>query len=62
MDAKTMSPDQTAPKGTVWSGSILFAMYVTKVRKLMTEQRTIVMDGKKRVTILKLLCKLRSFQ
>ena len=25
MDANSMNPDQTAPKGAVWSGSILFA-------------------------------------
>ena len=24
-----MKPDQTAPKGAVWSGSILFAIYGT---------------------------------
>ena len=29
MEANTMNPDQTAPKGAVWSGSILFAIYAT---------------------------------
>ena len=26
MDANTIGPDQTAPKGAVWSGSLLFAI------------------------------------
>ena len=26
MEANTMNPDQTAPKGAVWSGSIVFAL------------------------------------
>ena len=26
MEANTMDPDQTAPLGAAWSGSILFAM------------------------------------
>ena len=29
-----MNPDQTAPKGEVWSGSILFAIQATKVHGL----------------------------
>ena len=33
-----MSPDQTAPKGAVWSGSILFAINAIKVHKQIREQ------------------------
>ena len=42
MEANTMNPDQTAPKGAVWSGSILFAIKIIKVHKQMREQTTII--------------------
>ena len=37
-----VDPYQTAPKGTVWSGSILFAKMTFKNNKQMTEQTIIV--------------------
>ena len=31
LEANTMNPDKAAPKGAVWSGFILFAIYASKV-------------------------------
>ena len=36
MEANTMNPDQTAPLGAVRSGSILFAVYASKVVAVLT--------------------------
>ena len=49
LEANTMNPDQTAPKGAVLSGSILFAIYATKVLRRMREQTVNVMNSVKRV-------------
>ena len=49
MEANTMNYDQTAPKGAVWSGFILFAIYATKLNKQTNEQTTNIMIGKKSV-------------
>ena len=43
-----MKCDQTAPRGAVWSQSILFAKIATKVHKQMREQTAIAEDGGKR--------------
>ena len=43
MDKNTMNPNQNAPKGAVWSRSILLAIYATNVNKQMREQMTIVL-------------------
>ena len=40
MDANYMNPDQTAPKGAVWFGSILFAFVAIKVHKQMRKRMT----------------------
>ena len=45
MEANTLNPDQTAPKGAVCSGSILFEIMATKVHKQMTN----VVNGGKRL-------------
>ena len=37
IEANTMNPDQTAPMGAVWSGSIVFAKSATKVHQQMRE-------------------------
>ena len=44
MQAKSVDPDQTAPRGAVWSGSTLFANH-----KQTTKQTTIVVIGSLRV-------------
>ena len=44
LEANSMNPDQTAPKGAVWSGSILFANMATKGQKQMREQPTMVVE------------------
>ena len=46
-----MNPDETAPKGAVWSGFILFANQATKVHKQKREQTTIAVNSEKRLTI-----------
>ena len=38
----SVGPDQTAPKGAVWSGSTLFAKMTFKNHKQMTKQTTSV--------------------
>ena len=45
MEANNMNHDQAAPKGAVWSGSILFAIVATLEYKQMSEQMTNVMTG-----------------
>ena len=54
IQANSVDPDQTAPKGAVWSGSTLFAemTYANSVdpdQKQMTKQMTIVVIGTLRV-------------
>ena len=46
-----MKPDQSIPKGAVWSGSILLAIYATnlKVHKRKREQMKIIVNSRKRV-------------
>ena len=48
-----MNPDQTAPIGAVWSGSILFAIhvYASKMYKqiYVSEQTTIFVNRRKKV-------------
>ena len=39
MEANTMIPDHIAPKRAVWSGSILFVIYIPKIYIQMSEQR-----------------------
>ena len=39
MDANTMNPDQTAPKGAVWSGVILFAISANKLISTLAYER-----------------------
>ena len=48
IEANTMNPDQTAPKGAVWSGSLLFAILATKVhiKQMRMQTTTVVLDGK----------------
>ena len=49
MQANSVDPDQTAPRGVVWSGSTLFAKNDFLNHKQMTKQTTIVMMGSLRV-------------
>ena len=39
MEANTMSPDQTALKGAVWSGSIVFAIEAFNVYKQLSGKK-----------------------
>ena len=48
MEANTMNPDQTAPKGAVCSGFILLAILATKVHK----HTAIVVNKGKRLKLL----------
>ena len=45
-----MNPGQTAPKGAVWSGFVLFAIKATKVHKQMKMQVIIAVSGAKSLT------------
>ena len=45
----SVDPDQTAPRGAVWSGSILFAKNDFTNHKQVTKQVTIVVIGSLRV-------------
>ena len=47
IQANSVDPDQTAPRGAVWSGSTLFAKMT--LNKQMTKQMTIVVTGTLRV-------------
>ena len=49
MVANIMNHDQTAPKGAVWSGSMLFVIVATYKHKQMREQMTNVVTGGLRV-------------
>ena len=49
IQANSEDPDQTAPRGAVWSGSTLFAKNDFKNHKQMTKQTTIVVIGSLRV-------------
>ena len=49
IQANSVDPDQTAPKGAVWSGSTLFAKNDFKNHKQMTKQTTMVVTGALRV-------------
>ena len=52
MEANTLDPDQTAPSGAVWSGSILFTKFqASKVHKQMKEPTTIVVIGGKALKV-----------
>ena len=51
IQANSVDPDQTAPKGTVWSGSTLFAKMTFKIHKQMTKQTTIDVTGALRVKV-----------
>ena len=47
MEANTMNPDQTAPTGAVWCGSMLFAIKVTKIHsRWESRQQLLWMPGK----------------
>ena len=52
IQANSVDPDQTAPKGAVWSGSKLFAEMTFKVLWQKTKQTTIVVIGALRVNAL----------
>ena len=52
MVTNIMNPDQTAPRGAVWPGSILFATYTSKVCEQVSEQTTTVKNGGERVKLL----------
>ena len=49
IQANSVDPDQTAPKGAVWSGSTLFAKMTFLNHKQTTKQTTIVVIGSLRV-------------
>ena len=49
IQANSVDPDQTAPRGAVWSGSTLLAKMTFKNHKQMTKQTTIVVIGSLRV-------------
>ena len=49
IQANSVDPDQTAPRGAVWSGSTLFAKMTFKNHKQMTKQTTIIVIGALRV-------------
>ena len=49
IQANSVDPDQTAPRGAVWSGSTLFAEMTFKNHKQMTKQTTFVVIGSLRV-------------
>ena len=46
IEANTMSPDQTAPMGAVWSGFILFSVVATNLHKQKMELTFVVNSGK----------------
>ena len=48
MVANISNPDQTAPNGAVWSGSILFAIYATKEQKQIRGADNIIVTGSKK--------------
>ena len=49
IQANNVDPDQTAPKGAVWSGSTMFAEMTFINHKQATKQTTIVVIGSLRV-------------